>query len=212
MVKMGEQNLEPEYFVNALPQGIGAALTINAHTRAMNKFFGNLPPNYGEPINPDSAHVTIVDARQTAIPIQSERDLIALRKTGGEIHRRLASLPLQEIVLNPDSDELERYGRYLAIPLRQTPVMEMLRTDLAEIIEEGLGVELDPEFDAHMSVVRPRRTRVKIQDNVPPFPGNLHVSGFDMQRRVVGRSRSANKSNRDRYVNRQPRPPKLRAV
>jgi hypothetical protein len=211
MLKMGEQDRQPDYFVNALPQGIGAALTINAHTRAMNKFFGNLPPNYGVPIDPDTAHVTLIDARLTAIPIQSERDLIALRKTGGDIHRRLASLPLQEIVLSPDSDELERFGRYLAIPLRQTPVMEMLRTDLAEIIEEGLAVKLDSNFDAHMSVVRPRRTRVKTQDNLPPFPSNLHVSGFDMQRRVIDKSQHS-PSPRARYINRRQRQPSLRAV
>lgn len=210
MLKMPEYEPTYENYVNSLPEGVGAALTINTGTRAMQKFFGNLPPHYGTPISPDSAHVTLVDARDSAIPIQSERDLISLRKTGSEMHRKLASLPLQELVLQPQGDELEPFGRYLAIPLRNTPFMQMLRSDLTEIVYDGLGVELTPNIDLHMSVVRKDRSRIRALDNVPPFPANLHVNGFDMQRRVVGKQQGS-PSRKDRYHN-VPSKSRLRAV
>ncbi len=196
-----------EAYNNTAPQGVGAALTINGHTRAFEKFFGNLPPHYGVPQNQDQLHVTILSASETAIPINSDQDLILLRNAGREIHRRLAGLPLQQLVLRPEGDELQKYGRYLAIPLRSLPFMEALRSDLIEITQEEMGVEVEHEIGWYVSVVRPPRTRVKAKDNLPPFPASLHVKGFDFQRRIYEGS-IPKKSSKPPYRNK----PSLRRV
>ncbi len=189
----------PDEFVGEVPQGVGAALSINGRTRAMDRFFGNLPPNYGVPIDPLTAHATFLYSDETAIPIHSERDLIALQKAGQSINKLLGGLPLQEMVLHPEGDELEKFGRYLGVPLRATPFMTRLREDLVEIIVDELGVKVDPDISFHMSVARPRRTRVKTRDNLPPFPANMHVNGYDIQRRVM--TKGHQKSPKPKYVN-----------
>lgn len=205
---MSEVGFSGEY-MGAVPQGVGASISINARTRAMDKFFGNLPPSYGVPIDPMTAHVTALYADETAINIHSESDLIVLRNTGQAVHRYLASLPLQEMVFHSENDKLEKYGRYLAIPLRATPFMESLRGNLVDLAERELGLNIDPEINFHMSIVRPRRSRVKAQDNLPPFPANLHVNGFDIQRRLITKG-SSRPSRKPKYQNNQR--PNLRSV
>ncbi len=180
-------------FYNTLPEGVGAALSVNATTRSMSKFFNELRNNLGIPIPTDAVHVTAIDATETAIPIQSERDLIALRHAGDKIHRRLAALPLQEMQLHPCSDDLESVGRYLAIPLHVTPFMEELRGSLAEIVKEELDVTIDPEIAWHMSVVQTTRTRVRTRDHIPQFPPNIRVNGFTVERRVMDGGNSRDK-------------------
>ncbi len=191
------ENLES--FKNIDPQGVGVALSINGHTRAMDKFFGKLPPSYGVPMPPDSLHVTILSAEETVIPIESERELLLLRNAEREIHRRLARLPLQAMVMRPAGEELEKFGRFLAIPVHSLPYMESLRQDLIEVCEEEIGVTVNQEINWHMSVVRQNRNRVRARNNTPPFPGALHVNGFDLQRRVYGSDRQG--KPKQAYIN-----------
>lgn len=195
---MPEVNRE---FYNALPQGVGAALTINANTRIMSRFLDNLPPHLGVPIPGDSVHMTVVDANETHIPVYSDRDLIALRNAGSSLHRRLAALPLESIALHPGETELQPYGRYLAIDVQETPFLQELRGGVAEQIKEDLGVEIIPTIDWHISVLRVARARVKARGSMPRSPKDFHIRGFDIQRRLIDENHRP--SRKQRYKNTQ---------
>lgn len=179
-----EPTFEQPNFFDSDPQGIGVVLTINGATRAMNRFFGNLPASYGNPIDKKNTHVTFLDYEETKIDVYSGRDLITLRNTGDQIAHHLAALSVSREVFKPEGDELEKFGRYLAMPLRNTDFMADLRGRIAEITADNLGVTIDRGFEPHMSVVYSSRGKSRAKEHVPPFPRNLHVNGFDIQRRV----------------------------
>lgn len=182
------------------PQGVSAVLTINGATRAMDRFFGNLPAGYGTPINPRNAHVTVLESPETKIDIFSNRDLIALRNTGDQIAHHLSALAVSREVLQPSGDELKKYGRWLAIPLRQTNFMEDLRGTIADITEEHLGVKVDNKYDPHMSVAFTVKGKSRAKEHVPPFPSNLHINGYSVGRKSFRHNPGRLRSNQS-YVN-----------
>ncbi len=117
-------------------KGIGAALHLNGETKAMRDFFSTLK-NFGiQTIDPNHAHVTIVDCAETAITIFSERDQAALNKARAEASRYLASLPLSEIVLQPDDPELEIFGRRLGVAIANREFISDVRSYVGGIFYE----------------------------------------------------------------------------
>lgn len=195
-----DQTPESIDFTNRPPQGVSAVLAINGRTRAMNKFFGNLPSGYGDPINPSNAHVTMLDYAETKIDVFSMRDLNALRDTEQQIVGYLSGLAVEREVLHPEGDELKKCGRWLAIPLRKTNFMEELRGEIGEIVRETLGVIPDRIFEPHMSAVYSVRGKSRAKEHVPPFPGNMHVNGYNVGRRAFYHNSMRTRSNQP-FVN-----------
>lgn len=183
-------------FLEDSPQGVKALLTLNSRTRAVHRFFGNLPSGYGDPINPDNLHVMLMYPIESEVDVFSNRVIIALRRTTHEVTSYLSKMAVTREVLHPDGAELKKFGRRLAIPLRHSGIIEELRGSIGEIVEDELGVRLRGDYEAHASVVHAPKGRSRAKEYVPPFPRNLHVKGFlaGIERTGMhnpGRSRSA---------------------
>ncbi len=73
-------------------KGIGAAFHINAETKAMRGLFTDLQNAGIHPIDPDDAHITIVDCAETQISIFTERDQLALNRARAGASEYLATM------------------------------------------------------------------------------------------------------------------------
>lgn len=191
-------------------QGVGAILSINGDTRAMKEFLENIPPAYGQVVPNSQVHLTLVDYRETAIEIVTDRDLIALTNASTRMVEHLGSLPLKQLVFHPakGNGELRPFGRYLGIEVQKTPEIEQLRSWLGKIVKKEVGIEiLDDEenFVPHISTVeqpKNRSRRVKPQGYKPVVPANLHVNGFDVGKRVFPPPQKNHISTKQSYANR----------
>src|SRR5690606_30823925 len=103
----------------------------------------------------------------------------------------------------PEKSRLEKFGRYLAIPIFADESLLQIRSSLAAITQSNLNTGLDKEYRSHLSVVRTGGGRKKTRDNEPPFPRQVHVNGFSVSAQFfqhdTGRLRS-----RQRYHNEKP--------
>lgn len=171
-----------EYDPTLAPHGVGAVLSVNARTRAFDKFFGGLSSSYGNPIDVSRAHITLVDSAETAIHISTERDLIALQHTSEKFLEYLGMIPINDMVLRPDPEiqRLEKFGRHLGIVVAKTPELTAIRKHMAELSVTELGVSLEREYVPHLSVTRKQSGRNKTRKRVPPFPKGIPVNGYSV--------------------------------
>jgi len=180
-------------------QGLYAGLQINATARAVKTFFDRLPPGYGSPVDPLGAHLTIVEPLESAIDVWGERDLITLRNAEHAIARHLGHLPLAEFVLHPDGNKLIKLRGHVVIPVVKTGFIEDLRGTVGDIIEKETGERIGEMkgYRPHMSVTHLRRGNRKpnLKPNRPPFPAQLHVTGYRTGQSVlVNQARRSNQS------------------
>jgi hypothetical protein len=168
-------------------KGIGAAFHIKGETRAMRDMFATLRNAGIQTIDPNDAHLTIVDCAETVTSVFSERDQIVLNKARARASAYLATMPTHELVLRPEEPRLEVFGRRLGIVVADAEFVLQVRSYVGEIFEEEAGIGLSHrDFRPHVSVGYKTRgasaasKRVKTQR----IPRDLHVIGHDVSERT----------------------------
>lgn len=188
-----------------VPQrGIGAALHINAETRAMRDMFATLRNAGIQTIDPNDAHVTLVDCAETQVPVFSERDQIALNRARAKASAYLSTMPYHELVFQPADPRLEVFGKRLGIILADQEFLMGLRKYVGDIFQEEAGIELsNRRWVAHMSAgVKTRGAHAAAKRvRQPRIARQLHVVGHDVSERVFVEEASRQRS-RQPYTNR----------
>lgn len=177
-------------------RGLYVGLTVNGQTGAMTSFFTKLPGSYGNPIDPGTAHITMLEPAESAIDVWTDRDLGALGRAEGEIARYLGSMPLSELVLSPDGDSLAKFKRHIGIPVVKSAFLEGMRTHIGEVVKKELKVTIPAQdkFKPHLSVTRIRRGKPKIRPHFPQAPSRIHVKGYRIGQDVLSHQASRSRS------------------
>lgn len=190
--------------MSALQKGIGAAFHINAETKAFKDFFTSLHRDGIRTIDPNDAHVTIIDCAETQVSVFSERDQISLNRARSRASDYLSTLPYYELVLSPTEPPIQVFGRRIGLAIAQTDFMLGVRKYIGDIFKNEAGIGLsNRNYKPHISVglktrgVHSAVKKVKTQR----VPRQLHVNGHDVSERVYVDDPSRFRSKQN-YTNR----------
>lgn len=167
--------------------GVSALLTVNADTRVMRRFLGNMPEQYGAISTPEDLHITMMDYTETLVDVFSDRDLIALRNTSRAANEYLSGQPLNRVTVHPAQAQLGEFGKFLGIEVEYDPYLEDIRGKLGEIASEEAGVKLsNRDFVPHISVAHKFVKRRRSQPILAPAaPTDIHLDGYFVGQRTL---------------------------
>lgn len=196
----------------ALRQGVGAVLDINGETRAFRDLRNQLPTHISNLVSPNDIHLTLVDSAETAIPILSPRDALALSDVATQWHKYLGGLPLKGCVLRPSNEngrrgrQLAKFGRFLGFAIENSEMIQEIRGSLADILAERAGIRIgDRDFVPHVAVSYLfKRKRYNTRRDSPMSPPGYHVVGWSISQRHF-REDSGRLRQKQAYVNHPPR-------
>ncbi len=189
----------------------------------MSYVFEELREHGVEPIDPADAHVTLIASYDARTPVEAVGQ-VALDQARNKVGEYLSSLRLSGRKLTPKTNKIEPLKNSrgkVGIVLAEEEYLTILREDLAGILSEEAGIQLDPTrtFLPHIALGKKvegyrklrRESTVKTYRDVTPFP-YVTVCGFSMSEQYyeaeeVGQSTAGPFDSRYRNV-----PPSVRRV
>lgn len=207
--------------------GIGAILSVDAHTPAFTRFYGELYRAGIEVVDRDSLHITLVDSRETRVLVRSERDQLALDNARNRAGDYLSSLALGDLCLYPDKPTVQPLGHQrqkVGIYVNdRDEILKEIRDHISTIFyqEARLRVGLGPNgrpYEPHINTGKrvgksgsPAARRTKRNLAKIKVPRYLHIKGFDIGERVLQRTKTRVERNGTKYDRRYTNsPPRIR--
>lgn len=172
-------------------KGIGAQLDVNP-TKRFEHLLVELGRSGIDVYQPDMLHVTLVDPRDSVIPIYSERDDRALEDVRANVGKFLSGLHLGERVLRPDKPFLLPYGNNrkpkIGISVKNDDFLQETRNEVLAIYRDArIAVQNKMPYSGHI-VVGVKSSKFRNLDGPrSPFlhnqykvPVDIHLSGFSI--------------------------------
>lgn len=189
--------------------GIGFELHVNAHTPAFKMLLENLGRSALDVIDPETAHITIVDSVETSFPLLSVRDERALERARSTSAEYLSTIVGDGLSLAPDVHHVETLGHKntkIGIIVADDKLLD-IRATIGDIFYEEARVNLRPPkpYLPHITVAhKPKLVNRNRREGVIHFsdhkvPRQIHVDGFNINERVLEQVQVSSKKSRAKY-------------
>jgi hypothetical protein len=163
-----------------MQQGIFVALTIEP-TGGVERCIQRLPPDAGEPIEPEDAHVTVMynyEIPAVGAEPATEEEIHGLRD---DIAEQISALGIVGSILMPESNVLMPFRTWTGISIGYSPGLFDVRTTASRAVNNKFGVNLHTyRGDYHMGVAKRWDKRLRVPRQKVEFPHGLVVNGCDV--------------------------------
>lgn len=167
--------------------GIGAEFTIRADTKIWKYAFGQLADMGIAPIEPEDAHVTLIDPSEALFPLETLRDSERLAAAEAAISQHLSKPGISRFVFEGavEIKPLPFKRRLFGVVLVEQDFCTYVRGTLAGMIYDTAKVEVTETrpYVAHMRLGTRREEYGKLKRDAAPLfnpytPNEIEVNGF----------------------------------